>query len=74
MIGVAENDLRVEVVNQIAGQQAFYGGLCPDRHEDRSFDVAMRGMQNPSPRAGMRTGGLNFKTEHESYCKGVYRD
>jgi hypothetical protein len=22
------------------------------------------GMQNPRPRPGMRTGGLNFKTEH----------
>jgi hypothetical protein len=24
----------------------------------------MNGMQDPRPRPGMRTGGLNFKTEH----------
>jgi len=64
MIGVAENDLGVEVVDQIPRQQAFDGGLRTDRHEDGRFDVAMRGVQNASPRPGMRTGGLNFKTEH----------
>ena len=56
--------LRVEIVDQIPRQQAFDGGLRADGHEDRSFDVAMRGVQNPRPRAGVRTGGLNFKTEH----------
>jgi len=64
MIGVAENDLGVEVADQIPRQQAFDGGLGPDWHEDGRFDVAMSGMQNPRPRPGMWTGGLNFKTEH----------
>ena len=64
MIGVAENDLGVEIVDQIPRQQALDGGLRPDRHEHRRLDVAMRRVQYPRPRPGMRTGGLNFKTEH----------
>jgi len=64
MIGVAENDLRVEVVDQIPRQQTFDGGLRPYRHEHRRFDIAMRRVQNPRPRPGMRTSSLDFKTEH----------
>ena len=64
MIGVAEDDLGVEVVDQIPRQQAFDGGLRTDRHEDWRFDVAMRGVQNPRPRPRVRTGSLNFKTQH----------
>ena len=64
MIGVAEDDVRVEVVDQIPRQEAFDSGLCTDRHEDGSFDVAMSGVQNPRPRPGPRTSSLNFKTEH----------
>ena len=54
MIGVAQDDLGVQVVQQIARQDAFDGRLRADGHEHRSLDVAMRGVQNAGARAGYR--------------------
>jgi hypothetical protein len=64
MIGVAQDDLGVKIVNQIARQQALDGGLRPHRHEDGGLDIAMGGMQDARARAGSGTGCLDFKTEH----------
>ena len=49
---------------EIPRQQALDGGLSPDRHEHRRFDIAMRRVQNPRPRPRMRTSGLDFEAEH----------
>ena len=45
MVGVGEDNFRVEFRFQIALGESFDRGLCADGHEYRSFDNAMRGMQ-----------------------------
>ena len=57
--------------SRVAGKNAFDGRLRADRHEDRRFDVAMRGVQNARPRAGGGTDGLEFETKHRSHDKGA---
>ena len=74
MIGIAQNDLRVQIIQQIARQHAFDGGLRAHRHEDRSLDVAMRGVKNARARAGVGTGGLKLESRHRSYCKLALAD
>ena len=69
MVRVGQDDARVEIVEQIARQQAFDRGLGPDRHEDRRLDVAMRGMQEAGPRAGVRAGGLDLERKHRFHCR-----
>ena len=48
MIGVAENDFCAELFEGFVAH-AFYGGLRADRHEERSFDGAVRRGQTAAP-------------------------
>ncbi len=49
---------------QIAIEHAFDRRLRPHRHEDRGLDVAMRGVQNAGPRAGLGADRLKLEAEH----------
>ena len=53
VIGVGEDDLRADLV-QFARGRPLDGRLRAHRHEDRSLDVAVRGMHNAAPRMGFR--------------------
>jgi len=65
MIGVAEEDFRVEVVEYVAREDAFDGRLGADRHEDRCFDVAMRGVENAGAGASFGAGSEEVETGHD---------
>jgi hypothetical protein len=67
MIGVAQDDFGVEIVDQLSGGEAFYSSLRPDGHEYGSFDCAMSGVQQTGTRTRMRADGLNL--ESESGCQ-----
>ena len=58
MIGVAQDDLSVEIVEQIPGEHGFYGSLGADGHEHRRFDIAMSCMKNARTGARFRANGL----------------
>jgi hypothetical protein len=57
MIGVAEDDLRAEVFEDVLGH-GLDGAGGADRHEDRSFDRLM-GQMKPAAAATFR-GGLEL--------------
>ena len=61
MIGIGQQDPRIQFVGQFARRQAFYGGLRPHRHEDGSFDNTVGRMQQTGPGAGHRAFGLDLK-------------
>ncbi len=69
VIRVAQDDLRVEVVQQIAREDAFNRPLGADRHEDRRFDVAVRGVQDARAGTCFGAGRLKLESEHRSYCR-----
>lgn len=58
MVRVAENDLGVKVVQKVAWEDAFNGSLGADRHEDRSLDIAMRGVEDAGARSCFGAGCL----------------
>ena len=58
VIGVGQDDLRVQIVQQIAREDALNGPLRADRHEDGRFDVAVGGVQDARARTGFRAGRL----------------
>src|SRR5271170_2759862 len=60
MIGVAENDLRVHLL-EFAWVKRLDAGLRADRHEHRRLDDAVRGGQTAEPRFGVRIGFKQFK-------------
>ena len=64
-----ENDFGVEIVDQIARKNAFDGRLSADGHENRSLDIAMRGVENARAGAGSGADGLKLESEHRSYCR-----
>jgi hypothetical protein len=64
MISVAEEDFGVEIVEYVAGKNAFNGCLGSDRHEDRSFDVAMRSVEHAGTGAGFGTSCLDREAKH----------
>ena len=63
MIGGAEDDPGGELLEQVARREAFDGGLGADRHEDRRFDRAMRGVEQAGAGVGVRAGGLDLEAE-----------
>ena len=71
VIGVREDDVCVEFAVQIALQDAFDGGLGPDRHEDRSFHNAVRGVEQSRAGAGVGTLGLKFETHNLTVMGGA---
>ncbi len=64
-----EDDLRVEIVDQVARKKPFDGRLRADGHENRSLHIAMSGVKNPRAGAGSRANGLNLESEHRFYCR-----
>jgi hypothetical protein len=64
MIRVAEDDLRVEVVQQVPREHALDCGLRAHGHEHGRLHVAVRGVQNARARAGGGADGLNLEAEH----------
>lgn len=69
MICVAEDDLRVQIVEQIARQKRFDGRLGSHRHEYGGFNIAVRGVQNAGARTGGGTSGVKLETGHRIYCR-----
>ena len=67
MIGVGENDPRVEFIGQVALRDALYSCLSAHGHENRGFDGAMCGVKQTG--AGVRDGALclNFKSHYIQY-------
>ena len=61
MIGVGQDDVRIQLAGQIALRDALDRGLRANRHEDRRFDDAMGGVNQAGARAGVGTGRLQFK-------------
>src|SRR5947208_13780632 len=62
VVGVPQDDFGVEIVEQIARQQAFDSSLRANGYEHRGLDVAMAGVQDSCSGSGVLTGGLHFKT------------
>jgi hypothetical protein len=65
VISIGEDDFGVEVVQQLNGEEALDGRLGADGHEDRGFDRAVGGVEDPGSGAGSGAGGLKVETEHE---------
>src|SRR5712691_1893173 len=70
MIRVAQDDLRVQIVQQVAGKHAFDRGLRTDRHEDGSLHVAVRGVEDAGPRPCGGADGLELEAEHSFIVNG----
>ena len=64
MIGIGQDDARVQVLEQLARRHAFYGALRADRHEHGRFYGAVLGVQQPGARACVGTGSLNLKVQN----------
>jgi hypothetical protein len=71
MIGVPEDDLGVQLGNQVPRQDAFDGRLRADGHENRGFNDAVGGVEQPGPGSCFGAGGLEFESEHRPYCMGL---
>jgi hypothetical protein len=63
MVGVAEDDLGVEVFEHVLGD-GLYGSGCTHRHEDRRFNRLMREDKLGAPAAGF---GLRKDVEFEAH-------
>jgi len=61
MIGIGEQDARVEFAGQLARRKAFDGGLRAHRHEDRRFDYAVRRREPAGARARHGAIGLDLE-------------
>ena len=51
VIGIAQDDLGIEIVQQIARQDAFDGPLGADGHENRRLDIAVGRVEDACARA-----------------------
>ena len=69
MIGVAEDDLRVQVIQKISREDAFHGCLGAYGHENRGLNVAVSSVENARPGAGSGADGLELESRHRSYCR-----
>ena len=63
VIGVGEDDLGVEVVNEVARGERLDGGLGADGHENRRFDDAVGGMEQAGARPCFGAGSLDFEVK-----------
>ena len=69
MVCVAEDYLSFDVVVQFALVNTFYRTYRADRHEYRSEDIAVTGVNNAGPCGRVAVGMLEIK-EHDSLCRG----
>jgi hypothetical protein len=58
VIGIAQDNLGVEIVQQIAREDAFDSPLGADRHEDGRLYVAVRGVEDAGARTCFGADGL----------------
>jgi hypothetical protein len=58
MIGVAKENACVDVIGEVALGEALNGRLRANRHEDRGFDIPVRGAQDSG--AGAREGTFGW--------------
>ena len=70
VIGVGEDDLRVEVGFEVALGEAFDGGLCADRHEGGRFDDAVGSVKQARAGAGDGAFSDDFETDLWHYAGG----
>ena len=61
MIGVAENDLGVDIFSQFVHVDGFHASYCAYRHEDGGRDVAVVGMQYASAGFAFGVGSQEVK-------------
>jgi hypothetical protein len=54
----------VQIVQQVARDNAFNRPLGADRHEHRRLDIAMRGVDDAGARPCFGTGRLKLESEH----------
>ena len=62
MVGVAKDNLRLDIVLKVAPLYALHGAHCADGHEDGREDVAVVGMNDPGTRR--RTSIRVLESEH----------
>ena len=60
MVGVGEDDFRIQIARQVALRNAFDGGLRADRHEHRRLDNSVAGVEQAGARPRDRAFGLDF--------------
>ena len=65
MVGVRQDDLGIEFNFDVAGEDAFQGGLRPDWHEDRGFNDAMCGVDQSRACTGHGAGCLELEMHSE---------
>ena len=58
VVGVAEDDLRVDIVLQFVAMNTFDATVRTDRHKNRREDVTMVRMDNTGTRADSLCSGL----------------
>jgi len=64
MVGIGEDDLRVQLPGQVALHHALHRGLRADRHEDRGFDDSVRGVDASGACASVGALGFEFKMHY----------
>src|SRR5215471_2115808 len=64
MIGVSQNNLRVQIVQKVAWKNSLDGGLSSHGHKHRRLHVPMSRMKNPRPRPSGGTSGLKLESKH----------
>lgn len=63
MVGIGEDDRRVDLGFQIAGHDPFDGGLSADGHEDGSRNGAVGSVEGASASASVGAFGFEVKVE-----------
>lgn len=63
MVGVGEDDGRVDFFDQVARHDALDAGLGADGHEDGGFDDAVGGVETAGTGAGFGADGVDFELE-----------
>src|SRR3954453_19582551 len=63
MIGIGQDNARIQILEQVARRHTLYGALRADRHEHRRLYRSVRGVQQPRAGAGVRAGGLNLEVQ-----------
>lgn len=64
VIGICQQDAKVELLDQIPGRQAFHAALRAHRHEHRRLDHSVRRMKQPG--ACARLGAFRHDFEAHS--------
>ena len=63
MIGVSQDNLRIEVLQQFARRHRLHRSLRPHRHEHRRLDRTVGSVQQPGAGTGVRTCRLNLEVQ-----------